>query len=262
MRANAAGDSRARVEPTARAVALRLRADRRASAGPPRRVASPRPAPARARGAATGGGRRPARRNRPTRRRRGGHRRRLRRGTGSGAGGSTGAGGSRERRQEEQRIEVARSGRAARRTPRWTYGHGQLGDAARADRPDRAALGDSPPRADDDRAEMQQRDRVAVRRLDRDRLARPRHGAGEGDDPAPARRTCAPAGAPMSMPRCWPAAYGSSPKRKGCRTGPCTGQAHAERRCRRDERGEHADEQRAARTETSLLSDLQTTTPR
>jgi hypothetical protein len=27
----------------------------------------------------------------------------------------------------------------------------------------------------------------------------------------------------MSIPRCWPAAYGSSPSKKGRSTGPCTG---------------------------------------
>jgi hypothetical protein len=39
--------------------------------------------------------------------------------------------------------------------------------------------------------------------------------------------TVAPDGAPMSIPLCWPAAYGSSPKTNFCRTGPWTGQFHA-----------------------------------
>src|SRR5438552_4590782 len=40
-------------------------------------------------------------------------------------------------------------------------------------------------------------------------------------------RTGSPAAAPMSIPRCWPAAYGSSPRTNFCSTGPLTGQVHA-----------------------------------
>src|SRR5712691_10346171 len=36
--------------------------------------------------------------------------------------------------------------------------------------------------------------------------------------------TCASAGAPMSIPRCCPAAYGSDPNENGRSTGPFTGQ--------------------------------------
>src|SRR5256886_16495543 len=40
-------------------------------------------------------------------------------------------------------------------------------------------------------------------------------------------RTGSPAPAPMSIPRCWPAAYGSSPRTNFWSTGPLTGQVHA-----------------------------------
>ncbi len=45
--------------------------------------------------------------------------------------------------------------------------------------------------------------------------------------PPAGARTGAPALPPMSTPRCWPAAYGSSPKTNGFRTGPSAGQVHA-----------------------------------
>src|ERR671937_1896166 len=46
--------------------------------------------------------------------------------------------------------------------------------------------------------------------------------------PPAAARTGVPVGAPMSIPRCWPAAYGSLPKENGRRTGPSTGHVQAE----------------------------------
>jgi len=39
--------------------------------------------------------------------------------------------------------------------------------------------------------------------------------------------TVVPDGPPMSIPRCWPAAYGSSPSTNFCSTGPLTGQLQA-----------------------------------
>jgi hypothetical protein len=59
-------------------------------------------------------------------------------------------------------------------------GNGDLGVAARADRSDRIALGDGRALRDEQRAQMGERDGVAVRREDRDALAGRRHGAGEG----------------------------------------------------------------------------------
>src|SRR5919204_451842 len=46
--------------------------------------------------------------------------------------------------------------------------------------------------------------------------------------PPAAASTGVPVGAPMSMPRCWPAAYGSLPKEKDRRTGPSTGHVQPE----------------------------------
>ena len=45
--------------------------------------------------------------------------------------------------------------------------------------------------------------------------------------PPAAATTGAPAAPAMSMPRCCPAAYGSSPFRYGVITSPCSGQTHA-----------------------------------
>src|SRR4051794_26943953 len=45
--------------------------------------------------------------------------------------------------------------------------------------------------------------------------------------PAAGARTVSPAAPPTSIPRCWPPAYGSSPKTNGRSTGPPTGQDQA-----------------------------------
>jgi len=57
-----------------------------------------------------------------------------------------------------------------------------LGIAARTDRPDAVALRDRRALRHGDRAEVRQRDGVAVGGRDRDALAGRRHGAGERDD--------------------------------------------------------------------------------
>ena len=56
--------------------------------------------------------------------------------------------------------------------------------------------------------------------------ARPPAGTGPVNETTPAAgaRTAPPAAAPMSIPRCWPAAYWSSASEKGRRTGPSAGQ--------------------------------------
>jgi hypothetical protein len=89
----------------------------------------------------------------------------------------------RGRRQEQQRVEVAlRVCRPA--DAQVEVRHRQLRDAARPDRGDRIALGDQAAPPDPERPEMQQRDRVAVGRLDRQRLAAGRHRPGERDGSA------------------------------------------------------------------------------
>jgi hypothetical protein len=45
--------------------------------------------------------------------------------------------------------------------------------------------------------------------------------------PAAGDRIASAASAPTSMPRCWPAAYGSEPKTNGRSSGPSAGQVHA-----------------------------------
>jgi hypothetical protein len=55
--------------------------------------------------------------------------------------------------------------------------------------------------------------------------ARPPFGTVPTKDTMPdvGARTFVPSGAPMSTPRCWPAAYGSDESEKGRRTGPSVG---------------------------------------
>jgi hypothetical protein len=73
-----------------------------------------------------------------------------------------------ERRQEEQGVEVSLLvGEQA--DPELHVGHRVRRHAARADGRHRLALGHGRALADQERAEMQQRDRIAVGRLDRDR---------------------------------------------------------------------------------------------
>ncbi len=82
--------------------------------------------------------------------------------------------------QEGERIDVAlRIVRAAH--AEIDVGHGQLGLAAGADRADHLALRDGVAASDRVGPEVHERDRVAVRRRDRQRLAADRHGSGEGD---------------------------------------------------------------------------------
>lgn len=85
-------------------------------------------------------------------------------------------------RQEQQGIQVAvRLG--APPHAEIDVGLRQFGDSTRPDGSDEGSLGHGVAAPHRDRAEMHERDRVAVRRLDRDRPAAHRHGAREGDDP-------------------------------------------------------------------------------
>lgn len=84
--------------------------------------------------------------------------------------------------QEEQRVDVPIRFRAPPHAD-MDVGHGQLHRAARTDGSDCVALRKAGAATHGDRAEMQERDRVIVLRLDRDRPAAHRHGPGEGDHP-------------------------------------------------------------------------------
>jgi hypothetical protein len=86
-----------------------------------------------------------------------------------------------ERRQEEERVDVPL--RVGGPTHAEVYVRDSvLGHPARADRANADALGDGRTALDGHGAEMEQRDGVAVRRLDRDRPPAGRHGPGERDD--------------------------------------------------------------------------------
>jgi hypothetical protein len=84
--------------------------------------------------------------------------------------------------QEEQRVHVSiRLG--APPHAEIDVRHGQLHHAARTHGSDGVALRQARAATHGDRAEMQERDRVTVLRLDRDRTAAYRHGPREGDPP-------------------------------------------------------------------------------
>ncbi len=88
-----------------------------------------------------------------------------------------------DRRQEEQRVEVALRVRCPAHAE-VDVGHGQLRRAARADGADHVAFPDRRPVLDRQRLEVQQRHGVPGGRQHRDGLPTRRHGPCEGDDPA------------------------------------------------------------------------------
>jgi hypothetical protein len=92
----------------------------------------------------------------------------------------------RGRRQEEQRVEVA-LGVGGQAYAEVHVRHCLLGDAADAGGADGLALADGRAPPNRQRAEMQQRHGVPVRRLDRERAPAGRHCAREGDDPGRGR---------------------------------------------------------------------------
>jgi hypothetical protein len=88
---------------------------------------------------------------------------------------------NRARGQEGQWVDVAL--RIARRTDAEVdVGLGMVDDPARPDRPDNSRLTDGRAAGHSDRAEVDERRRVPERRLDRDRFAASRNGAGKRDD--------------------------------------------------------------------------------
>ncbi len=88
-----------------------------------------------------------------------------------------------KRRQEEERVDVPlRLGGSA--DAQMHVRDGLLGHAARSDGGDRVPFAHRRPAPDRHGAEMEQRDGVAVRRLDRERPSASRHDPGERDDAA------------------------------------------------------------------------------
>ena len=75
----------------------------------------------------------------------------------------------------------SRSDRPVRRIPRWTYGPSTSGVPLGPTVPTTSLLGDRRALRDGDRAEVRERDGVAVRGLDRHRLAVRGHGSREAD---------------------------------------------------------------------------------
>jgi hypothetical protein len=102
-------------------------------------------------------------------------RRRLRGGRGRRRARGHGA-----RRQEPERVEVA-VGLGREAYAQMDVWNGPFGVPGRAERADRRSFGDRRIARDRDRAEMDERDGVAVRSPDRDREAVSRHRAGERD---------------------------------------------------------------------------------
>jgi hypothetical protein len=162
-----------------------------------------------------------------------------------------------KRRQEEERVDIAlRVGGPA--NAEMHVRDGLLGRPARADGSNRVALGDGRPAPDGHGAEMEQRDGVAVRRLDRDRPPARRHGPGERDDAA-RRRDHRGAGRradvdpAVEAARVWIGTEGERMQNRPLhRPGPPF------RRCGRDERGRRGAARESREQRTDLLPVLQT----
>ncbi len=164
-----------------------------------------------------------------------------------------------ERRQEKERVEV----------PLWVGGladaevhvrDGLLGHPARAHRTNGVTLGDGRPTPDGHRAEMQQRDGVAVRRLDRDRPPAGRHGSGERDNAA-GRRDNRGTSSRADVDTTVEAArvrIGAEAERVQNR--PLNRPGPPVRRCGRDERGRRGAAREPREQRTDLLPVLQTET--
>jgi hypothetical protein len=108
-------------------------------------------------------------------------RRRLNDGRRRGLRLRSGSLGAWHRRQERQRVDVALI-LVCETKAEIDEGLGQVGDAARADRPDDRGLRHMRAVLDADRAEVKERRGVAGRSFDRNGLAAARHGACEGHD--------------------------------------------------------------------------------
>ena len=148
-------------------------------------------------------------------------------------------------------------GSAVSRMPRWTYGSGPsgspLGPIVPTTSPSPIAVPTLTP--------IDPRWTSVTEYPSSVRIVRQRPSCGSWPTketiPVVGARTSAPVGAPMSIPRCWPPAYGSPSATNGLSTGPSTGQAHAAARgtC------VSATSSTAPRT-TTTLPDLKTTRAR
>ena len=181
---------------------------------PARRPATARPE---ATGAGAGGGRRSRRAWRRSWSRR-------------GDGGSLGAGGgAAERRQEAAADRGSPADRSSAGSPRCTYGTGWAGTPLVPTIATGWPSATTAPVGDQERAEMHERDGVAVGGLDRDReAARRRPCPRRSPFPRPARAPGRRRVPWMSIPRCCPGRAGSARRSaKPCSTGPGTGHVQA-----------------------------------
>jgi len=139
---------------------------------------------------------------------------------------------------------------------------GHLGVAARADRAHGGALGDGVALPHPDRPEVEQRDRVPVGRLDRDRLAVRRERAGVGDRTGRRREDEAarvsPDVDPAMLARC--VRIGSEDERAEDEA--VRGPGPAVRRRRGKERGQDGRDEESSHRFPPLLSALRTSDSR
>ena len=162
-----------------------------------------------------------------------------------------------ERRQEKERVEVPlRVGCLA--DAEVHVRDGLLGHAARAYRTNRLTLGDGCAAPDRHRAEMQQRDGVAVRRLDRDRPPAGRHGSGEGNDTAGRRDNRGTSSRADVDPTVETAGVGIGAEAERMQNRPLHGPGPPARRRRRHERRRRGAAREPREQKTNLLPVLQT----
>ena len=119
------------------------------------------------------------------------------------------------------------SSSAVRRTPRCTCGSRVITSELSPTTPTRAPSATSSPRPTE--IEPSCNNVMEYPSAVRIVSARPPPGTDPTKDtlPATGARTDSPTAPPTSIPRCWPAAYGSDPKTKGRSTGPSIGHVHA-----------------------------------
>jgi hypothetical protein len=162
-----------------------------------------------------------------------------------------------ERRQEEERVEVPlRVGGVA--DAEVHVRHGLLGQSARTHRTNRVTLGDGRPAPNGHGAEMEQRDRVAVRRLDGDGPPAGRHGSGERDDAASRCDNRGTSSRPDVDPTVETARVRIGAEAERVQNRPLHWPGPPLRRCGRDERGRRGAAREPREQRTHLLPVLQT----
>ncbi len=157
-------------------------------------------------------------------------------------------------RQEEERVHIAVRVRGDAHSE-IDVRLCELWDPARANRPDDLSLtdGNAPPHRV--RPEVQQRDRVAVRGLDRDGLTAPRNRSGERNSSRLWRADRCPGRGPDVDPPMLPRRVRIRAKREGRQDRPGNRPAPAECRRREDQRSGCDQEDEDAQEPTSVVTD-------